>query len=113
MHEMALCEGLLQVLEEQASEQAYRRVRAVWLEVGALAGVDVRALRFAFDVVCRGTLAEGAALHIDQRPAPAWCMQCARQITVNTLLDPCPDCGGGQVQVLGGDQMRITELEVD
>lgn len=113
MHEMSLCEGIVQVLEAQAREQCFSRVKAVWLEIGALAGVEIEALRFCFDVVCRDSLAEGAALHIDETPGQGWCMSCAKSVPVMRRYDPCPDCGGYQVQVTGGDQMRIRELEVE
>ena len=112
MHEMALSESLLQVLEEQAREHGYAAVRTVWLEVGALAGVEPEALRFSFEVVTRGTLAEGAALHIIDTGASAWCLQCEKSVSVKALLEPCPDCGSYQLQVNGGQELRIKELEV-
>jgi len=113
MHEMALCEGVLQVLDEYAGKQGYTRVRTVWLEIGALAGVEVEAMRFGFDVVTRGTLAEGAQLQIIERPGEAWCLQCAKTGTVKQRFDACPDCGSYQLQVTGGEEMRIKELEVE
>ncbi len=113
MHEMSLCEGVLQVLEEQARIQSYHRVKQVWLEIGALSGVETEALRFSFEVVCRGTLAEGARLNIIQIPGRAWCLPCAKSIALSHRYDPCPDCGGHQLQVTGGDEMRIKELEVE
>lgn len=113
MHEMSLCEGILQVLEEEAGRQRYCRVKAVWLEIGALAGVEIEALRFAFDVVCRGTLAEGATLHVVDVPGQAWCLACAEPVQIRARYEPCPQCGGHQVQVTGGDEMRIKELEVE
>ncbi len=112
MHEMSLCEGILQILEEQARAQHYHRVKAVWLEIGALAGVEIEALRFSFEVVCRGSLAEGARLEIIGTPGQAWCMDCARTVTVNERYAACPECGGCQLHVNGGDEMRIKELEV-
>ena len=34
MHEMALTEGILRLLEEQATTQRFHHVRTVWLEIG-------------------------------------------------------------------------------
>ena len=112
MHEMSLCEGILQVLEDQADAQRYRRVKTVWLEIGALAGVEPAALAFSYDVVCRGTLAEGSRLEIIELPGIAWCLQCADTVEIDERHAPCPGCGGAQLQVTGGDEMRIKELEV-
>ncbi len=110
---MSLCEGLLQVLEEQARVQHYRRVRTVWLEVGALAGVEIPALAFSYDVVMRGSLAEGSRLEIIEVPGRAWCLHCAASVEIGARYDPCPRCGGYQLQVTGGEEMRIKELEVE
>lgn len=113
MHEMSLCEGILRVIEEQAAAQDYLKVKTVWLEVGALAGVEVEALRFGFDVVMKASIAEGALLAIIDVPGRAWCMQCMKNVALKQRFDPCPECGGFQLQVNGGEELRIKELEVE
>lgn len=113
MHEMALCESIVQVLEQQAAVQNYSVVKTVRLEIGPLAGVELDALRFGFDVVTRGTLAEQAELEIIETKGEAWCMQCADTVPVTQRFDACPRCGSYQLQVTSGEEMRIKELEVD
>jgi hydrogenase nickel incorporation protein HypA/HybF len=68
MHEMALCESVLKILEEEAAKQRFDRVESVRLEVGRLSHVEPEAMRFCFEAVTRGTLADGARLEI-LRPA--------------------------------------------
>ncbi|MGZ4957712.1 MAG: hydrogenase maturation nickel metallochaperone HypA [Methylomonas sp.] len=113
MHEMSLCEGILGVLQEQSRTQNFQRVRTVFLEIGVLAGVEVDAMRFSFDVVMQGTLADRARLEISLVPGSAWCLGCGQQVEVSQLYDECPLCGSYQLQVDGGQQMRIKELEVE
>ena len=113
MHEMALCEGIVQLLEEQAKIQHYARVNAVWLEIGRLAGVEREALRFGFDVVTRGTLAESAVLELIDLPGQAYCFNCETTVTIEQRYEACPNCGGYQLQVTSGDQLRVKELEVE
>ena len=113
MHEMSLCEGVLQILEDSARSQGFSRVKTVWLEIGALSGVDPEAMRFGFDAVMKGSLADGASLEIIDLPGQAWCLPCGKPVGVKARYDACPECGSHQVQVTGGDEMRIKELEVD
>lgn len=113
MHEMSLCESILQVLEEQAKVQDYARVKVLRLEIGALAGVEPEAMRFGFDVVKRGTLAEDAELEIIHVPGQAWCMPCGKTVSIQQRFDACPHCGGYQLQISGGEELRIKELEVE
>ena len=113
MHEMSLCESVLQVLEQQAEVQQFRKVKTLWLEIGALSGVEVEALRFCFEAVVQGSLAEGARLEIVETPGQAWCLPCGGNVPVQQLYDECPVCGSHQLQVNGGRDMRIMELEVE
>ncbi|MCW8907998.1 MAG: hydrogenase maturation nickel metallochaperone HypA, partial [Sedimenticola sp.] len=93
MHEMSICEGILQVMEEQAATQQFERVKSVWVEIGPLAGVELDALRFGFEVVTRNSLAEGAKLEIIEMPGQAWCLQCSKTVPVSQRFDACPECG--------------------
>lgn len=112
MHEMALCQGILDIIRDRASEEGFSRVAAVRLRVGALSHVDPRALEFGFDVAARGTLAEGAELRIDRPAGRAFCMACSQTVTLAARGDPCPVCGSHQLMVVGGDELRVEELEV-
>lgn len=113
MHEMSLCESIIQVIEQSAGEQGFKQVKTVWLEIGQLSGVELDAMHFGFDAVTRGSMAEGARLEIIELPGQAWCMKCSKSVQVRQRFDECPDCGSYQLQVTGGDEMRIKELEVD
>ncbi|MDD3518216.1 MAG: hydrogenase maturation nickel metallochaperone HypA [Chromatiales bacterium] len=113
MHEMSLAEGILNIMEEAAAREGFARVKSLRLEVGRLAGVEVEALRFCFDAVIKGSVAEGARLDILDAPGEGWCMQCAKTVPVDALYDACPDCGGYQVQATGGLEMRVLDLEVE
>ena len=113
MHEMSIAESVVQIIEDQAQAEHYSKVRAVWLEIGQFAGVEVEALRFCFDAVCKGTVAEDAELNIVDVAAKATCMNCGAEVVVQNRFDPCPECGGYQLQMTGGDELRIKEMEVD
>lgn len=113
MHEMSLAEGVLQVIEDYARKEGYQRVKTVWLEIGQLSGVEAEAMRFCFDAVTRGTLAENARLEIMETPGAGWCLSCNKAVPVAARYEPCPECGGYQVQVNAGTEMRVKELEVE
>jgi hydrogenase nickel incorporation protein HypA/HybF len=112
MHEMSLAEGVLQIVEDTARANAARQVRAVLLEIGTLSHVEVQALRFCFDAVTRGTVADGARLDVQAVPGRAWCMPCGESVALERLGDACPRCGSYQLQVTAGEEMKVKEVEV-
>lgn len=111
MHEMSLCEGIRGVIEDTARAHRVTRVARVRVEIGRFAGVEKAALAFAFDVVMRGSVAEGATLEMIDLPGRALCFACGHDVELNDRLDPCPDCGSGQLVPSGGTEMRIKDLE--
>ncbi|MEZ6002805.1 MAG: hydrogenase maturation nickel metallochaperone HypA [Planctomycetota bacterium] len=113
MHEMSLCESILQVIESQAQASAFQRVLLVRLEVGVLAGVEWPAMEFGWEVVTRGTLADGARLERIEVPGSAWCFACAESVPISRIGESCPKCGGFQLQVGTGEELRIKDLQVE
>ncbi|MDA8259152.1 MAG: hydrogenase maturation nickel metallochaperone HypA [Betaproteobacteria bacterium] len=112
MHEMSLAEGVLQLLEDAALKQEFSKVTVVWLEIGVLSGVEVEAMKFCFDAVTRDSVADGARLEIISLPGTGWCMECASTVPMPEAYGECPQCGSYQLQVTGGTEMRVKELEV-
>jgi hydrogenase nickel incorporation protein HypA/HybF len=112
MHEMSLCEGIRGVIEDQARLYAFARVTCLRLEIGRFAGVEKAALSFAFDVVMRGSPAEGARLEMADLPGRALCYDCGAEVEIDERFDPCPLCGGARLMPSGGDEMRIKDMEV-
>lgn len=113
MHELSLCQNVLDIIQSEAVRQDFHLVKRVRLEIGALACVEPDALRFGFSAVMRDTLVEHAVLEILDRPGEAWCSTCQAAITILNRSDACPLCDSYGVQVTGGFDMRIVDLEVE
>ena len=110
MHEMSIAESVMGIVAETARRGGLARVNAVRLEIGALAAVETRSLRFCFDSVTRGSVAEGAELVIDELPGAAWCFGCNESVAIVARTDACPRCGGARLQVTGGADMRVKDI---
>ncbi len=113
MHELSLLEDVLQILEQNAESQGYRRVKRIWLEIGQLSCVEPEALRFAFDAVMKDTLADRAVLEIVEQPGQGECAGCHRTVPVESLYAACPRCGHFDVRITEGMAMRVKQLEVE
>lgn len=113
MHEISICENIVDILKEQARAQAFDTVKRVSLEIGPFSGVEIEALKFGFDVVTRDSLAEGAALDIVETEARAKCLECGAEAVIAQRYDPCPQCGSHLLQVTSGEELRIRQVEVN
>ncbi len=112
MHEVALALRIVEIVQEQARRQPFEAVKRVFLRIGAFAHVEPEALAFGFAAAARGTIAQGASLEIERAPGTGFCAGCGRDVEVTSRLSECPACGSGPLRIAGGDELRVTELEV-
>jgi hydrogenase nickel incorporation protein HypA/HybF len=113
MHEMSIAESLVDLIEEQGRSQRFSRVTLIRLKLGALGHVEPEALRFCFDAVSHGTIAEGADLDLQTVAGKGRCAACGRVVAITARYDICPICRQGHVQMSAGDELRLAELEVE
>lgn len=113
MHELSLCQSIIDTLQQQAAVHHYSKVKEVRLEIGPFAAVDISALRFAFEVATRDTLAEGARLAIHSPEAIAYCTECECEVVIEQRYDACPHCGATGLRLISGDALQIKDLEVE
>jgi len=113
MHELSLAQGIVDLVESEARAQHFSKVKAVHVVVGALASVEPEALAFGFDSVARGTVADGARLVLERPPGTAECMSCGAEVKLDSRGEPCPGCGSYQLLVTAGEELRVSDLEVE
>ena len=102
MHEITLCQRALELIEQQAAKHGAKRVTGVWLKIGA------------FDLVCRGSVAEGCKLHLEEQEAECWCETCQQYVTLLTQrVRRCPQCHGDMLQIVADDGLQIRRIEID
>lgn len=112
MHELSLLENVREILEDHAVSQKFSKVTKVTLEIGKLSCIEPDALRFGFDVVMSGSLAENAELTISEIAGLGICQQCGLQVEMETSFDPCPHCGSTLVKIIQGADMKVKDLTV-
>lgn len=113
LHELGLTQSILDLALEHATRARAVAIRSVTVEIGALSGVMADAMQFAFDVCCKDTMAEGARLVIRRIPGLGRCHACQKESELEALTHLCPHCGGLALEILQGEEMKFTEMEID
>jgi hydrogenase nickel incorporation protein HypA/HybF len=110
VHELGLCEGILDAVVRRA---AGRRVTRVRVRVGAQHRVVEPALDQAFALVSQGTVADGAAVDLVVVPVRVRCLDCGNEAEATDALAACPACGGLDLETKGGDELILEAIHLE
>jgi hydrogenase nickel incorporation protein HypA/HybF len=113
MHEVGIVTQALDMALEAAKKENAARITLMRMRIGDLAGVVPEALEFAFSVVTRETIAEGAKFEWDAVPVLCRCDRCQKDFTPDAMAYRCPDCGELATKILSGREIEVTEIEVE
>lgn len=113
MHELSVCQSLLEEVQRIARENGAGSVSRIVLKVGPLSGIEPDLLRNAYPLAAAGTVAEDAELEIEFAEIVVSCSQCGGEspATVNRLL--CAHCGDYRTRLVSGDEMVLQSMELD
>jgi hydrogenase nickel incorporation protein HypA/HybF len=111
MHELALCQNIVELVVERARNEGVDRVSRVTIEVGVAAGVEPDALQFCFECVAADTIAQGAELAIEMIPLRGRCRECACEFAPKRMFSACPRCGSGAPTLLTGRELRVKTFD--
>jgi len=113
MHEFAIAENILEVVHRTAREAGASHVGRVRLKVGVFTSIHVDSLRFALEVLARGTPSEGCALEVEEVPMTVRCGACGVVSCAPEILVECPACGATGVEVTGGRELSIVSIDAE
>ena len=108
MHELSITRNIVSLVDERAAGRPVKRVK---LAIGKLAGVEVQAVRFCFDVVAQGTSLEGAELEIEEPEGRGTCRDCGDEVAMKRLVAVCPCERRGRIDIIGGEELLVREME--
>jgi hydrogenase nickel incorporation protein HypA/HybF len=133
LHELSLVQGILDAVNETASEKG-GRVLSVRIGVGELAQFDIRLVRQLLRDLRKGTPLEGARVVVEPEKSKVKCLSCGRVWGVRDLAAPlstderemmhflpellnscskCPSCSMSYFEIEEGRSVRIMEVVLD
>ncbi len=112
MHELSLCQNLIDQVTDLAHKHQARSVACVRVQIGQLAGVEPLLLESAFTIARVGTVAELAEMVTEVVAPCVVCNACGSEseVTPSSLL--CLACGGNDTRLIRGDELILARVEL-
>ena len=113
MHELAICQALMEQVETIAEERDARNVISIVIAMGPLSGVEVQLLKNAYPIASAGTVAQDAELVIEHLPIKVRCNQCGSESDALPNKLTCKQCGDWRTTLISGDEMMLMRVELE
>ena len=113
MHEYAVTESILEIVQAEAVKAGAKRVDGVTVVLGELSTFVDQSIEFYFSELSRGTIAEGADLVFQRVKAKATCLDCGNTFRPRHSFYSCPRCSSLVCRLEQGQEMFVESIEVD
>lgn len=112
MHELSLCQNLIDQLVDLATLHHARSVARVKVQIGVLSGVEALLLESAFTIARMDTVAEDAELVTEVIAPLVHCAACGAQSETSLNKLCCLACGSEQTTLIRGDELILAQVEL-
>lgn len=114
MHEFSLAQGLIKQLRELAAQHGSEKIISIRVDIGRLSGIVIDSFSFGFEVLAReNRLTEVATLEITEIDPAYRCCDCGDALPSGGPDSPCPHCGSIKLIPVGGDELILTQVEME
>jgi hydrogenase nickel incorporation protein HypA/HybF len=113
MHEQSIVESLLILALENAEKASACKIVGIHLVVGDYTGVLEDAVNYYFGFLSQDTIAAGAQIHYTHVPGQLRCRDCDILFPLQKHEYRCPKCEGRRVEIVGGRELYIENMEVE
>lgn len=111
MHELSITTALLETVEREAERAGAGRVLGINLVIGERTSVVDDSLRFCFELLTPGTVAEGASIHI-RRTEMRFACEADGPYARRGDDFRCPRCGAVGRLTEEGAELMVESIEV-
>lgn len=113
MHEMAIMNGMFQLINQQIAQHSLTKITKVKIVAGVASGAVPESLEMCFEVMSDRTICQDAQLEIEQTPLVAECSSCSNNYEVIKMELLCPKCGGKVKEFVSGKELYLDYIEGD
>jgi hydrogenase nickel incorporation protein HypA/HybF len=113
MHELAVTKSILDLALKHAEQAQAKRIISINIVMGELSSNVDDSVQFYWDIIAKGTLAEGAQLCFRRIPAEFECQSCSQRYHPEDAELLCPYCGSPKVRIIAGEEFYLDSIDVD
>jgi hydrogenase nickel incorporation protein HypA/HybF len=113
MHELSVTQSILNIALQHAQQANAKRIDTINIVMGELSTNVDDSVQFYWDLIAKGTMAEGAKLHFRRVPAQLECRTCKHKYHPQDGEFLCPSCGSAGARIIAGEEFYVESIDID
>ncbi len=110
MHEVSICQGIIETLEEELEKEQFQNIREVHLKVGVLSCANPKILEHVFKYMIEESPFYNCRLIAELVEVLAACEHCHRNFKVVDYRFVCPECDHPLTTIVEGNELTIYKI---
>ena len=120
MHEVSIAGAIIDSVLDAAKKNDAKKVEEIFIEVGELTALNPDQLKFIFETITSGTLAQGARYDIKVIKPLINCKKCSYEGPIEFFerlhfflpTIRCPECGDMDVDIIAGRECCVKKIKI-
>ena len=119
MHEISIAGAIIDAVLDAAKKNSAKKVEEVYIEVGELTALNPEQLKFIFETITAGTIAEGARYDIRVIKPLIKCgcsysgpIEYFEKLHFFLPVVKCPECGEPDVDIVAGRECCVKRIKI-
>ncbi|MGI5976897.1 MAG: hydrogenase maturation nickel metallochaperone HypA [Candidatus Limivicinus sp.] len=113
MHELAIAEGIIDIVNSEAREKGFTKVLEIRLSIGEYSGIVMECIKEFFPIAAAGSPAEHAKFEVQVVKARFRCLDCGYEGEVDRHEACCPLCKSCALKMISGREFYVDSLKVE
>jgi hydrogenase nickel incorporation protein HypA/HybF len=120
VHEISIAGAIIDSVLDSAKKHEAKKVEEIIIEVGGLTALNPDQLKFIFEIITKGTVAEGAKYDIQVVKPLISCKKCSYRGNIEFFeklhfflpVMKCPDCEDTDVDIIAGRECCVKKIRI-
>lgn len=113
MHELSVTQSILDISLRNAKDAGAKQITGINLVIGEFASIVDNSVKFYWDIVSEGTIAQGAELHFERISGEMTCADCGHSFHPGGDDFACPNCKSQSVRITKGEEFRVDSIDIE
>lgn len=113
MHEIAICQSIIEMVEEEFPEIQWESIREIHLKIGMLTCIQPENLAQVYQLMTYDSKLQSSMIKVELLNTISKCSNCSHQFEVKYNVFICPLCSSSDQEIVQGNELLVDKILIE